>query len=77
MPVPDSFWYAGLLWQLDFSAAAGCWVISTPGHRIAWSAVERPVWPHTPLANAPVEQAKAHIYQAGCGARACGCKLPI
>jgi len=74
MSVPECFWYAGLLWQLDFNAAAKCWVISAPGHRIAWSATERPV---TLLANAPVEQAKAHIFQAGCGARACGCKLLI
>jgi len=77
MPVPDCFWFAGLLWQLDFNAAARCWVITTPGHRIAWTATERPIWPDTLLANAPVEQAKTHIYQAGCGARACGCKVLI
>ncbi len=75
MPVPDSFWYAGLLWQLDFNAAARSWVINALGHHIAWSATERPIWPHTLLASAPVEQAKAHINQAGCGARACGCKM--
>jgi len=77
MPVPDCFWHAGLLWQLDFNGPASCWVINAPGHHIVWSATVGPIWPHTLLASAPVEQAKARIDQAGCGARACGCKVLI
>lgn len=77
MPVPDYFWHSGLLWQLDFNAPARCWVITAPGHHVVWSATERPIWPHALLASAPVEQAKGHIDQAGCGARACGCKVLI
>ena len=77
MPVPDCFWHVGLLWQVDFNDPARCWVITAPGHHIVWSATERPIWPHTLLSNAPVEQAKVRIDQAGCGARACGCKVLI
>jgi hypothetical protein len=77
MPVPDYFWHSGLLWQLDFNAPARCWVITAPGHHVVWSATERPIWPHALFASAPVEQAKGHIDQAGCGARACGCKVLI
>jgi len=78
MPVPDWFWHSGLLWQLDFNALARCWVITTPGHHIAWSPPLTGLsGPMPRLASAPVDQAKARIDQAGCGARACGCKVLI